>query len=206
MESIILSAGQSARMGINKALLEINGKRVLDILLAKLNLISTSIYIILGDNYAEVEKYLQTSKQMSKKIELIFNENHMKGMFTSVIKGFQQTSAQDYVLLQMIDQPFVGIELYEQLMKNVDDYNMIFQPASGSADSVKPGHPLIFSKEFKEVLLNNPGWKNLRNVIRACESQRKFYFTDDESIFMNLNTPEDVKKYQRRSGNGNTII
>jgi len=197
MESILLSAGQSARMGINKALLEINGKKVVDILLAKLNLISARIYIILGDNYAEVKKYLQTSKQMSEKIELIYNENHLQGMFTSIIKGFQQISNQDYVLLQMIDQPFVRLELYQHLLESVDDYNMIFQPAFRSAKNVKPGHPLIFSAAFGKVLLKNPDWKNLRNVIRAYESQRKFYFTDDESIFMNLNTPEDVKKISR---------
>jgi len=62
METIILAAGQSSRMGSNKALLEINGKIIIDIILAKLVPISRSVYLILGENYNQVKEYLSSTE------------------------------------------------------------------------------------------------------------------------------------------------
>ena len=182
-------------MGSNKALIEIGGRKVIDILLAKLRPISRKIIIVLGDNFAEVENYLQKKGSLDSDLSLIYNEDHQQGMFTSILKGFSQTSGKELVLLQMIDQPFVELEIYEQLIRFVDNENLIFQPAVAAERSLKPGHPLLFSAQFRQLLMANKKMDNLRDVIRSFQSKRKFLITDRSSIFLNLNTPEEVEKY-----------
>jgi CTP:molybdopterin cytidylyltransferase MocA len=205
METILLSAGKSSRMGKNKALLDISGEKVIKILLRKLAPLSSMIYIILGDNFSEVEAYLTESHLLNSKIKLVYNENHLEGMFTSILKGMDQVSGDETIMLQMIDQPFVEINLYMELIEVEENNFLIYQPARQLEDSVKPGHPLIFAPEFKKILLDHRTANDLREIIRAFRDRRKFLFTEDESIFMNLNTPEDVKRYENWSKNGNTI-
>ena len=198
METIIISAGYSSRMGHNKALLDFEGKKIIDILLNKLFPLSTKLFIILGENFSEVEDHLKQSGKMNTAIELVYNEDHDDGMFSSIICGFKSVSGNQPVLLQMIDQPFVDQQLYRKLLASVDETGMIFQPARMRGNELKPGHPLLFSPHFKDVILTAEKDSNLRDVIKAHEKDRKFYLTDDDTIFMNLNTPEDVREYMGR--------
>ena len=198
METIILSAGLSSRMGQNKALLEINGKKIINILLEKLLPLSSKIIIVLGSNLQEVETFLRSEDKLDPKIDLVYNKDHLEGMFSSVQCGFRNTSGSENILLQMIDQPFVSPEIYSQLLKIIDKEHLIFQPASKQKNKLKPGHPILFLNSFKEKVINADKSSNLRNVIKAQNSFRKFYLTEDRSIFMNLNTPEDVIKLASR--------
>ncbi|MFC1887279.1 NTP transferase domain-containing protein [Candidatus Cloacimonadota bacterium] len=198
METIILSAGYSSRMGHNKALLDFEGKKIIDILLNKLFPLSTKLFIVLGENFTEVEEYLKQSNKMNPAIDLVYNEDYDDGMFSSIICGFKCVSGYEPVLLQMIDQPFLEQDLYRKLLAFVDDTGMIFQPARMRGNELKPGHPLLFSPCFKNIILTAEKDSNLRDLIKAHERDRKFYLTDDDKIFMNLNTPEDVRKYLNR--------
>jgi len=94
----------------------------------------------------------------------------------------------------MIDQPFMNLQLYKNLIDFVDNDNLIFQPALKLGKRKKPGHPLIFSPRFKQELMKHSNKTNLRDVMRYYEDKRKYYYTEDDTIFMNLNTPEDVSK------------
>ena len=54
---------------------------------------------------------------------------------------------------------------------------------------------MLFAPEFREILKLYPAAYNLRDVIREQQGKRKFFMTDDTSIFLNLNTPADLKAY-----------
>ena len=83
---------------------------------------------------------------MLQKTKLIYNENHHYGMFSSIQKGLNSIKNTDPILLQMIDQPFVPIEIYKDLVKFFQPSMKLLQPSYHK----KAGHPLIFSTQFKE--------------------------------------------------------
>ncbi|MCK4312733.1 MAG: NTP transferase domain-containing protein [Candidatus Cloacimonetes bacterium] len=199
IESIILSAGESSRMGKDKALLHIRKKRTVTIILEKLLTFSEKVYIVLGDNFKEVKKAVLKENLPFEKIEFIFNENHHLGMFSSIRKGFSVTSGEYPVLLQMVDQPFIPREIYREIIASLDDEHLIFQPSINLNGKLQAGHPILFSPKFKEIILNFSDNSTLRKVIREYQNKRKFVLVDDKVILQDFNTEQDFKKYLKDS-------
>ena len=202
-DSVLLSAGLSQRMGTDKALLQINGKRIISGILEKLSLFSEKIVIILGANYHKVKKIVMDEITDIKKVEFIYNENYQEGMFSSILKGFSSVSGKNPILLQMIDQPFISVETYQELLDNLDSDHLIFQPYF-PGKIIHFGHPLLFSHSFKDILLTHKNKKNLREVMVLFNDKRKLIAVNDKSIYQNLNDPVEFEKIKKEIFNGNT--
>ena len=194
-ETIILSAGQSSRMGSDKALLDIDGLPAIVHIIKKVITISDCIYIVLGDNLQFVKSKVNEYFQDSKKILFIHNELHKKGMFSSVQKGFASLKKGKAIIFQLIDQPFISQNVYEKLVSKYDPANLITQPSFVENQIKRGGHPLIFSPEFRDIVLSYPIDFQLNKVIDDHKESRKFIEFNDESILQNLNTKKDFKKH-----------
>ena len=197
MEIIVLSAGQSSRMGSDKALLEINGVPAIIHILNKVLKFSDHIYIVLGDNFGSIKRVVQTHFKNSNAINFINNELHKKGMFSSVQKGFESVNGKNAVMLQLIDQPFITQNVYEELVSKFDPNNLITQPSYVKDGVKRGGHPLIFSPEFKDIVLSYSVDSLLNDAIKDNNESRKFIEVDDESILHNLNTKKEFKEKKR---------
>ena len=194
IESIILSAGKSTRMGKDKALLRTENKTHIIIILEKLLPLSENVYIVLGENLESIKKEVFESNLDSEKIKFIYNENHEQGMFSSVLKGFKAVTGQYPVLLQMVDQPFIPVSIYQRIITSLDEYNLIFQPCMIKDRKKLVGHPILFSAEFKKHLLANSNKYTLRDVIHLFPSKRKFILVENEEIMQNINTKDELNK------------
>ena len=194
IESIILSAGKSARMGKDKALLRIENKTHIVLILEKLLPFSEKVYIVLGENLEAIKNEVNTSNFDSEKIKFIYNENHELGMFSSVLKGFGAITGKYPVLLQMVDQPFLPVSVYRQLIESLDEDNYIFQPYIQRNGKKLAGHPILFSTEFKDFLLSNSDKSTLRDVIYLVSEKRKFILVKNEVILQNINTKDELNK------------
>lgn len=193
-ETIILSAGQSSRMRSDKALLDIDGNPAIVHILNKILKFSNRIYIILGDNFETVKREVETHFKNSDTISFIYNELHRKGMFSSVQKGFEAVSGKNAVMLQLIDQPFISQNVYKKLVSKYNSKNLITQPSYIKDGIKRGGHPLIFSPEFKDIVLSYTVDSQLNDVIKDNNENRKFIEVNDESILHNLNTKKEFKE------------
>lgn len=191
LETIILSAGQSSRMGSDKALLDINGIPAIVHILNKVLKFSDHIYIVLGDNLDAVKGEVLAYFGDSKAINFIHNELHRKGMFSSVQKGFEGVSGKNAVMLQLIDQPFISQSVYEKLVSNYSQENLITQPSFVNGEIKRGGHPLLFAPAFKNIVLAYSVDSQLNDVIKGNNKYRKFIEINNESILHNLNTKKD---------------
>lgn len=188
-EAILLAAGMSSRMGSDKALLKIGGQTVVCIVLDKLLTIADRVFIVLGDNLQSVKKHLEDYEK-NDEIECIYNENHLQGMFSSARKGFSVVSGKYPIVFQLIDQPFVPIHIYEKLDQSYQGQH-IYQPSVLIEERYKAGHPIIFSGEFKKILLADETSDNLREAINKLSDQRAFMLVDEKSILDNINTRKE---------------
>ena len=192
IESIILSAGKSERMGRDKALLRIENKTHIVLIIEKLLPFSENVYIVLGENLEAVRNEVITSNLNPEKIKFIYNQNHEQGMFSSVLKGFSAITGKYPVLLQMVDQPFLPVSIYRQLVGGLDEDHFIFQPYIQWNGRKRVGHPILFSTEFRNFLFANSDKPTLRDVIHLVPEKRKFILVEDEEIMQNINTKNEL--------------
>ncbi len=191
LDIIVLSAGQSSRMGSDKALLDIDGIPAIVHILNKVISLSDNIYIVLGDNFDAVKSEVLAYFGDLKTINFIHNEIHRKGMFSSVQKGFESVSGKNAVMLQLIDQPFISQNIYNELVSNYDPQNLITQPSYIKDGSKRGGHPLLFASGFKEIVLSYAVDSQLNEVINNNSDRRKFIEVNNESILHNINTKKE---------------
>ncbi|MDO9576970.1 MAG: nucleotidyltransferase family protein [Candidatus Cloacimonadales bacterium] len=194
IESILLTAGKSSRMGQDKALLKIGEISVIERILRELIPVSESIIIVFGENYELLKDHLLSSFLQLDNVHFAVNKKAHLGMFSSIRTGFIFVSGKNPVLLQMIDQPFIQKETYEKLIESFDDKYHIFQPVVKIDGKMKIGHPILFSPDFIKKILAEPDEGNLRDLIRKFDHKRKLREVLDRAILQNINTPQDLEK------------
>ncbi len=189
INSVILSGGKSSRMGSDKALIEYNGKILIEYIIEKLEKFSDKIYIVLGHHF----DLIKNSIKPNEKIKFIFNENYELGMFSSIKKAFENTEGDIPFFLQMVDQPFVSNEVYTSIINSYDNKYLLTQPVKNN----KKGHPLLFNPKIIEIIKKASIEDNLKNILSNYLTEIKYIEIDDESIFDNINTKELFEKHQK---------
>ena len=208
IETILLCAGQSSRMGEDKALLTFEDKPIIYYLLKKLFLVSDKVNLVLGSNFDNVSNALKNFSDIPlNKINFIYNENHLLGgMFSSFLKGFGAVKENSKVFLQMIDQPFVKLSTYKILLENLGNH-IICQPRFTISDiKSKKGHPILFAEKYLQELEKcKAKAQTVRDVIVPFYDDNNIIDVDDEGIIHNLNTKEifinTLKKFEERLKN-----
>lgn len=191
VETIILAAGQSSRMGSDKALLDINGLPAIVHIINKIRHLSDHVYIVLGDNLNNVKQAVLDSYGNSADIIFIHNDIHLEGMFSSVQKGFESVNDGKAVMLQLIDQPLIPDHIYDELVSQYDKSFLITQPSFIRNKVKRSGHPLIFAPEFKKIVLSYARNSKLNQIVKNNNQSRKFIEFRDDSILHNLNTKKE---------------
>ena len=192
VETIILAGGYSSRMGMDKALIGMEGVSIIEFLIRKLIFFSKVIHVILGRNYQTV------APLVTQTANAIFNSDHHLGMFSSIKAGFKCISADAPILLQMIDQPSVPVTVYQHLLSSLDTENLFFQPLL--SDSGEKGHPVILSPKLKDIILEEPSNSTLRDVLQNIPlASKKWVPVRDIQVLQNMNTPLDRKQWSHPS-------
>lgn len=189
INSVILSGGKSSRMGSDKALIEYNGKILIEYIIEKLEKFSDKIYIVLGHHF----DLIKNSIKPNEKIKFIFNENYELGMFSSIKKAVENIEGDIPFFLQMVDQPFVSNEVYTSIINSYDNKYLLTQPVKNN----KKGHPLLFNPKIIEIIKKASIEDNLKNILSNYLTEIKYIEIDDESIFDNINTKELFEKHQK---------
>ena len=187
LTSIILAAGNSTRMGIDKALMKIEGIAVVDMIIDKLQEFSSKIIIVTGANHQNLEEHLLTQN-----VEFVNNPQPEQGMFSSLKLALKADALSAYYLIHLIDQPFIALDTYQTLVSAIDDHHQLFLPVLISQN--RTGHPLIISPQVGGRILKAAVSENLSIIIKSLpESIIKRIPVNDPNILDNINTPEQLK-------------
>ncbi len=186
LTAIILAGGKSTRIGSdqNKAILKLNGKCLIDIVISKLKHIVGNNIIIVGPP----EKY-PTYKQV---VPDLFNQ---RGFLVGLYSGLK-ASASRYNLVVGCDMPFLKVELLQYLEDKIDSNDIIIPRYAKSYIE-----PLcaIYSKDCMEIMKRNieAGILSIRKIFPYLKveyiEEKEIKVIDPElNSFFNINYKEDL--------------
>lgn len=187
---IFLLAGESKRMpGIPKLLLPFGGTTVLEHTLATLTGFGFREFIAVAGSYRE------SMEPVLKKfaVKIVFNPGYREGMAASIRIGIAAASRQSQgYMICPADLPLLesGVlqRLVEVFMENPQE-SIVYPTVAGQPRSLA-----IFSRKFRTDLLKLRGDRGAREIIETYRTSAVPVEFEDETPFMDLDTPLDYHR------------
>lgn len=187
LAAVILSGGESRRMGSPKALLPYQGRPFLQHLLDITHHPKICARrVVLGAHAEEIARSVRLDPA-----ELVVNTEWEKGQLSSIQAAVRSLPANtDGMLLCLVDHPLVSGVLAAQLIDKFYETRaaLVLPTFEG-----RRGHPLIFSAALYDELLAAPMDVGARAVVRAHTAEIVTVPTNEEGVILNLNDPETLK-------------
>jgi len=181
IEGIVLAAGFSSRMGKFKMEMLLEGKTLIERSVGSLDKVCSKIIVVAGYKIKRIKEILRDHK----KVEVVFNKEFEKGMFSSVKIGISQIKTEKFFLLPG-DIPFVGQDVFKKLLSQKGD--IIIPVFKG-----RKGHPVLINSSLIDEILEEPENSNLKLFIN-----KKGFTTvavQDKAILIDIDTEEDYLNY-----------
>jgi molybdenum cofactor cytidylyltransferase len=192
MCGVILAAGESSRMGRDKALLPWPPDSALGgtFLSAAIKLFFPYVDVVLvvvGKNEAALSPVVYANGA-----SLVVNPDPDRGQFSSLQAGLQEVRnrGRDAAMLTLVDRPPVRAATIETLQEAFERAIAKRKLAVIPEYEGKHGHPILIANEMLEAFLEAPETSNARDVESAHQSQIEYVPVDDPLVAVNVNTPE----------------
>ena len=193
--AVVLSAGESSRMGQPKALLPIDGETFIERIVAALKQTKVGkIIVILGHNARELQ-----SKISHLPVEILINTDYKLGQLSSLqlaVRNLQPDLDCDGMLVHLVDHPYLAPALVEEMIRRFyETKKRIIVPKFQG----KRGHPVIFSNALFDEILSAPMEEGAKAVVNAHRAETLEIETAEEGIAVDIDTPELYQQHVRRA-------
>ncbi len=199
---VILAAGESTRMGRDKALLPwppvADGAPAVNTFLgAMIDLLQQHadlVIVVAGRNIPEVEPVVDAHGAFT-----IVNPAPERGQFSSIQVGLRDVlnRGRDAAFLVPVDRPPV-------LPATVRDLRAAFLAADTDVWAVVPevlkdgapvhGHPILIGRELMEQFLRAPATAVARDIEHQHSNHIRYLRSQDARVAANIDTPEDYAR------------
>ena len=196
--AVVLSAGESSRMGSPKALLPISGVPFIEEIVRALRGTKIDrIIVVLGHHAEEIQKRIAHLP-----VTFVVNRDYAKGQLSSLIVAIRSLAAEkttekiDGVLVHLVDHPFISPALVDHMIDRFyETKKLIVIPRYGG----RRGHPVIFSSRLFPELLSAPLEKGAKVVVHAHRDETLEIETDFAGVTIDIDTPEEYRQYLGRN-------
>ena len=188
---ILLAAGESSRMGRDKALLPIGQATFLEHLVSILDGEVAPVIVVLGHHFEEISRAVR----LPSGVKVLYNAEYQRGQLSSLQTALRSLPDVDAALVCLVDHPGITKQIVHRL---VDAF------AQSHAGVVIPiyrgrrGHPVVFSASLFGELLAAPLDQGARYVVQRHPDMVQTVEVGDESILWDLDRPEDYEAFERR--------
>jgi len=192
---MILAAGESSRMGRDKALLDYRGSTFLNHLISLFLSRLIPVVVVLGHNAPAIRAAIAAgSATESADLRVVINDRYKLGMLSSLQAGIRALPpGAPGALFTLVDHPAVQGSTLDQLIEAF---------ARGDAPLVIPryqakrGHPVAASRAILEEILALPAEASAKDVIHAHRSETRFLDVDDPGVITDVDSPPDYEDLQ----------
>jgi len=186
---LLLAAGQSARMGEPKQLLNWGENNLIQKAMIEGSKFNLPLYTVLGAHFDKINKSIN-----SKKYKIIHNKNWEKGIGNSISTGIKKI-LNDYpilegVLIYLVDQPLIE---FSHLFRIYNSFNNKKRLVVSSYKDNKLGVPALFGVEYLKFLIDLDSDNGAASIIKKIYSKEKTVIVNNESYLIDL---DDKKAYE----------
>jgi len=193
ISAILLGAGESRRMGVDKLSLPWRRRTVLEHCFETLLKSEVQeIVVVLGPRNKRVKDQFQGGKT-----KVVVNPYSKRGMSTSIREGLQAIHpGSTGFLIALGDQPFLKTRTINTLVRAFDRReNGIILPSFRG----RMGHPVIFHKRYRKELMNLRGDVGGRTVVDRHPEEVKVVPVKSEGVVKDVDTWQDyVKEFRKK--------
>ena len=192
---VILAAGESSRMGRDKALLPWPPSSPQETFLsAAIRLffpLVDEVLVVAGKNQAALAPIVYANGAA-----LVVNPEPERGQFSSLRVGLQEVlnRGRDAAMVTLVDRPPPQRATLETLQAT-------FERAAATTKTNrkwavipecqgKHGHPILLAREMLTAFLSAPETSNAREVEHAHPNEIQYVAVDDPLVALNVDTPE----------------
>ena len=200
---VILAAGDSSRMGRDKALLAwpppvagqaASSDTFLSAAIRSLSSACEFVLVVVGKNEASLAPVIY-----AQGASLVVNPDPSRGQFSSLQAGLHEVlnHGRDAAMVTLVDRPPVReatiLELREAFESADQKVWAVVPEFSG-----KHGHPYLVGREMIEAFLRVPATSVARDIEHQQQEHIRYVGVDDPLVALNVNTPEDYAKLLAR--------
>jgi molybdenum cofactor cytidylyltransferase len=192
---VILAAGESSRMGRDKALLPWPPQAAETgaggtFLSAAIRLFSPHVDMVLvvaGKNAQDLEAIVYANGA-----SLVVNPDPERGQFSSLQAGLHEVlnRGRDAAMITLVDRPPVKSETVQLVQETFEQAIQRWKWAVIPEYEGKHGHPFLAGREMIEAFLRAPASSNARDVEHAHQEKIEYVAVGDPLVVVNVDTPE----------------
>jgi len=193
---LILAAGDSSRMGRDKALLPwpppaagraTSSDTFLSAAIRSLSLATEFVLVVVGKNEPALAPIVYAHGA-----SLVVNPDPNRGQFSSLQVGLHEVlnHGRDAAMVTLVDRPPVStttVQTLRDAFEGADPNIWALVPEF----SGKHGHPYLVGREMMEAFLRVPATSIARDIEHEHQQHIKYLNVDDPLVALNINTPED---------------
>ena len=186
--AVVLAAGLSSRMGVQKLLLPFGGKTVIGHIVDQL-LASTvgEVHVVVGHQAERISAELS-----GRTVSIVNNPNYKSGMLSSVRCGLRNIPEKcSAVMVVLGDQPSITTELIDQMLQSfaATEKTILVPLYKG-----KRGHPILFSSHYRDEIITQYGDVGLRGLLQSHSGDIFELAVSTASVLCDMDCPEDYRR------------
>jgi molybdenum cofactor cytidylyltransferase len=192
---LILAAGESRRMGRDKALLTYRGRTFLETLIDNLGAAGIAkISVVLGHHAEIIQREIDLSAA-----QVVVNHEYQRGQTSSLQLGLAAAAADrpEAIILCLVDHPAISSEVIRKLTER---YESTRPPVIIPTHGGERGHPIVISQTlFPELLALSPH-EAANKVIRKYRHATQFVEVADPGVLIDVDDPATYEQLVEGSG------
>jgi molybdenum cofactor cytidylyltransferase len=194
--AVILAAGESTRMGREKALLPWppaepgsgTGQTFLSAAIDALSDFNDMVIVVVGKNESALAPVVYTAGE-----SVVRNPTPEHGQFSSLQVGLREVlnRGRDAAMITLVDRPPVAAATLQALRSGFADAATKGKWAVVPEYDGKHGHPIVVGREMIEAFLRAPATATARDIEQQNAARIAHIPVNDALVVLNVNTPED---------------
>lgn len=191
---LILAAGESRRMGRDKALLTYRGQTFLETIVGSLRTAGIDrITVVLGHHAEAIRRAVNLAD-----VRFVVNDHYQQGQTSSLQHGLTAAAAEspEAVVLCLVDHPAISAGVIRTL---VEHFESTRSPVLVPTCKGERGHPVVISQTLFPELLALPPGQPANSVIRKYRDATQFVEVADRGILLDVDEPEIYERLREGS-------